>query len=141
MNDSGTDFFKIQSLYSKYCFALDGNDPQLLVECFAPDGIFQVSERQFTGADQLAAVAKAGENRPRHNYTNLWVKSIDGDKAVASAYFFLINVADGATCGYGIYDDDMTRDEHGVWRFQHRRVNFLWQSEAYKARTTAIKKQ
>lgn len=141
MNDAASDSFQIQSLYSKYCFALDGNNPQMLIECFAPDGIFQVAERQFKGEDQLTMVAQSGDNRPRHHYANLWVKRVEGDTAQASAYFFLVNLADGAICGYGHYDDDMVRGADGGWRFQHRRITFLWQSEAYKARTAAIKKQ
>lgn len=141
MNDQALDGFKIQSLYSKYCFALDGNNPALLLECFAPDGIFQVSERKFQGVEQLSMVASSGDKRPRHHYANLWVKSIAGDRAQASAYFFLVNIPDGAICGYGHYDDDMVRGADGEWRFQHRNITFLWQSEDYKARTTAIKKQ
>jgi hypothetical protein len=31
MNEPGNDSFEIQSLYSKYCFALDGNNPELLI--------------------------------------------------------------------------------------------------------------
>lgn len=141
MSESTNDHAKIQSLYSKYCFALDGNNPQLLLECFSPEGIFQVSERQFKGVDQLTMVAQSGDNRPRHHYANLWVRSIAGNEARASAYFFLVNIPDGAICGYGHYDDDMVRGADGEWRFQHRRITFLWQSEAYKARTSAIKKQ
>jgi hypothetical protein len=141
MNEPGNDNFEIQSLYSKYCFALDGNNPELLIECFAPDGIFQVSERHFQGVEQLSMVARSGDNRPRHHYANLWIKSIQGERAQASAYFFLVNLADGAICGYGHYDDDMVRGADGLWRFQHRRVTFLWQSEAYKARTTSITKK
>lgn len=141
MNDSANDSFAIQNLFSKYCFALDGNNPEMLLECFAPDGIFQVAERQFQGSEQLSAIARSGTGRPRHHYSNLWVKRIEGNKAQASAYFFLLDLPDGSCAGYGYYDDDMVCDDNRVWRFQHRRVVFLWQSETYKARTTAITKK
>lgn len=135
------DFFGIQSLYSRYCFALDGNDPPAFVDCFARDGIFQVAEREFRGVEQLSMLASPGGQRPRHQYANLWVKRIDGSRAQSTAYFHLLELADGACASYGRYDDDLVRDAAGVWRFQHRRITFLWQSEAYRARTTAIKKK
>jgi hypothetical protein len=141
MNNSTNDFSAIQNLYSKYCFGLDGNNPELLMECFTPNGIFQVAEREFQGPEQLSAIARNGANRPRHHYSNLWVKSIEGARAQASAYFFLLDLSDGSCAGYGYYDDDMVCDANRVWRFQHRRVVFLWQSETYKARTNAITKK
>ena len=142
MNDnSGNDFFAIQTLYSKYCYSLDQNNPELLIDCFAENGVFQVAERLFQGAEQFRAIALYVGDRPRHHYANLWVKSIAGDLAQAAAYFFLIDLATGACAGYGNYDDELVRDSNRVWRFRHRRVTFLWQSEAYKARTAAIPKK
>lgn len=141
MNNFANDAASIQSLYSKYCFALDGNNPELLLSCFAPGGIFQVGERQFQGEEQLSMVARSGEGRPRHHYTNLWVKQVEGNSAKASAYFFLLDLPDGSCAGYGHYDDDMVCDANREWRFQHRRIDFHWQSEKYKARTAAITKK
>ena len=140
MNQSFDDPSTIQALYSKYCFALDGNNPDLLLECFAPGAIFQVGDRQFQGEEQLATIARSGDGRPRHHYSNLWVKNVEGDKAVASAYFFLLDLPDGSCAGYGEYDDDMVCDPNRVWRFQHRRVKFMWQSDKYKARTNSVTK-
>ena len=139
MNDgSASDFFAIQNLYSRYCFGLDSNDPELFRDCFTEDGIFQVGDRPFQGTAELRPIALNGVGRPRHNYTNLWVKSVTGAKAQTAAYFFLIEVADGTCAGYGHYEDDLVCDAKRVWRFQHRRVIFLWQSEAYKARVAGI---
>lgn len=141
MNEANADFFGIQSLYSRYCFGIDGNDAALFVDCFAADGIFQVAEREFRGAEQLAMIANAGGDRPRHHYANLWVKRIHGGEAHATAYFFLFDLKDGACAGFGHYDDDLVRGSDGIWRFQHRRITFQFQSESYKARTNAIKKR
>lgn len=139
--DSANDFMAITSLYSRYCFGLDQNNPDLFRDCFVEDGIFQVAERSFQGAEALRAIALNGAARPRHHYSNLWVKSIVGAKAQAAAYFFLIDTGDASCAGYGHYEDDLACDASRVWRFQHRRVIFLWQSESYKQRTAAITKQ
>ena len=138
-DDAAGDFFAIQNLYSRYCFGIDRNDPDLFRDCFTEDGIFQVGERSFQGTDQLRAIALAGASR--HNYSNLWVKNIAGSQAQAAAYFFLLKLDDGTCSAFGHYEDELGRDAKRVWRFQHRRVIFLWQSEAYKARTAAITKK
>ena len=138
-DDTSADNFAIQNLYSRYCFGLDQNNPDLFRDCFTDNGIFQVAERSFQGTEALRAIALAGASR--HNYTNLWVKNIDGAKAQSAAYFFLLKLDDGTCSAYGHYEDDLARDAKRVWRFQHRRVIFLWQSEAYKARTAAIIKK
>ena len=138
---SGSDFFEIQTLYSRYCFAFDQNDGDSFVDCFARGGVFQVGETCFQDPEQLRAMAQHKGDRPRHHYANLWVKSIDGQVAHATAYFFLIALADGALAGYGNYEDELVRDAADVWRFQHRRVIFQWQSEAYKARAAAVMKK
>lgn len=140
MNNFANDSAAIQSLYSKYCFALDGNDADMLLECFASGGIFQVGDREFKGDKQLAAIAQSGDGRPRHHYSNLWVKSVEDGKAQASAYFFLLDIHDGSCAGYGQYHDEMVCNENRIWRFQHRRVEFMWQSEKYKSRTNSITK-
>jgi hypothetical protein len=139
-NTSGGDFFAIQTLYSRYCFAFDQNDGDAFVDCFAPGGMFQVGEACFQESAQLRAMAQHKGERPRHHYANLWVKSIVGPVAHATAYFFLIARADGAMAGYGNYEDELLCDAAGVWRFQHRRVIFQWQSDAYKARAAAVMK-
>ena len=130
----------IQQLYSRYCNGIDGNNPDLLADCFEPDGVFAVGDREFVGHAPIRAIAEKGGGRPRHHYLNLWVKDIDGDDAVSTAYFLVIELADGTNAGYGHYDDQVRRGADGVWRFVRRQVNFHWQSAAYQARTAQVTK-
>ncbi|MFN3256508.1 MAG: nuclear transport factor 2 family protein [Ilumatobacter sp.] len=128
----------IQTLYSKYCYGIDGNDPDLLAECFDADGVFAVGEREFAGHEAIRAIASRGGGRPRHHYLNLWVKEVDGNTAVSTAYFLVVDLESGQTAGYGHYDDQVRLHDDGAWRFERRQVNFHWQSEAYRSHTAAV---
>ena len=127
----------IQTLYSKYCHGLDGNDPDLLADCFEPDGVFAVGDREFVGHEPIRAIASSGR-RPRHHYLNLWVKRVDGGDAVSTAYFLVVDLDSGETAGYGHYDDRVRRGADGAWRFVRRQIHFHWQSEAYRTHTAAV---
>ena len=130
----------IQTLYSRYCFGLDGHDPDLLADCFEADGVFAVGDREFAGHEPIRAIASKEGPRPRHHYLNLWVKSVDGDDAVSTAYFLVVDLESGATAGYGHYDDKVRRGADDTWRFKHRQIDFHWQSEAYRTHTAATTK-
>ena len=141
MNAIDAEFAGIQSLYSKYCFALDAGDGATFGECFAEDGIFQLEERQFHGRERIAQIAASSRGtRPPHYYANLWVKRVEGGKAEAAAYFVVFDPTAGAVAGSGHYNDDLVRGTDGQWRFAHRRITYVWQSPSYKARADALKK-
>jgi hypothetical protein len=128
----------IQQLYSRYCFGFDGRDPELFLGCFVEDGVFAVDDREFVGHDALRPIVGLPGDRPRHHYLNHWVKEVNGDSAIGSAYFLTVDLATGENSGYGHYDDQLVRGDDGEWRFARRHVHFHWQSEAYKARTATI---
>ncbi len=121
----------IQELYSRYCFGYDNNDQDLFADCFVDDGVFAVGSREFTG-DEIRFIASR-EGRPRHHYLNLWVRSVDGDRAASSAYFFVVERETALTVGYGDYHDDVQRGGDGLWRFVRRDVEFLWQTPEERA--------
>ncbi|WP_395155376.1 nuclear transport factor 2 family protein [Ilumatobacter sp.] len=128
----------IQQLYSRYCFGIDDCDPDLFADCFESDGVFGVGPRDFTG-DELRFIASR-EGRPRHFYSNLWVKDVSGDEAISSAYFTVMELSTGQTAGYGHYDDDVRRSADGQWRFARRQVVFHWQTEAERQQTAKVTK-
>jgi hypothetical protein len=128
----------IQTLYSRYCFGIDGKDPDLLADCFVSDGIFAVGEREFVGHEAIRGIATLGGIRTRHHYLNPWVKETDGHQALSTAYFLVVEPQTGANAGYGHYVDDVVCGDDGAWRFRRRDVVFLWQSEAYRSRTATI---
>ena len=116
----------VQELYSRYCFAYDDDDVELFADCFVAEGVFAVGAREFRG-DEIGQIASR-HGRPRHQYLNLWVREVDGDRAVSSAYFFVTERSTGQTVGYGNYDDTVRRGDDGLWRFVRRQVTFLWQT-------------
>jgi hypothetical protein len=140
MNALDVQFASIQSLYSKYCFSLDGGDGAVFGDCFTPDGIFQIEERQFHGRERIAQIAGSPRGiRPPHFHANLWVKRVEGTLAEAAAYFLVLDPGTGSVAGFGHYEDDLVRDEDDLWRFKHRRITFVWQTPSYKARADALK--
>lgn len=140
MNAIDTEFPGIQTLYSKYCFALDGGDGPVFGDCFTADGVFQLEERQFHGRATIQQIAgKPRGTRPPHVHSNLWVKKVEGSEAQASAYFLVLDPANGTVAGIGHYHDDLVRESDGLWRFKHRRITYTWQSPSYKARADALK--
>ena len=119
---------------------MDGHDPDLLADCFEADGVFAVGDREFAGHEPIRAIASKEGPRPRHHDLNLRVKSVDGDAAVSTAYFLVVDLESGATAGYGHYDDKVRRGADGTWRFKRRQIDFHWQSEAYRTHTAATTK-
>jgi hypothetical protein len=140
MDATESEFAGIQTLYSRYCFSLDGGDRVAFGDCFALDGIFQLEERQFRGRERISQIAgQPRGTRPPHFHSNLWVKRVAGREAEASAYFLVLDPTAGAPAGFGHYNDDLVREADGRWRFKHRRITFVWQSPSYKARADALK--
>src|SRR6056297_24520 len=128
----------IQQLYSRYCFGFDGKDPDLFVSCFAEGGVMVVDGREFVGHDVLRPIAELSGDRPRHVFLNPWIKEVDGDTAVGSAYFLTVDLATGQNSSYGHYEDELIRGDDRNWRFRRRHIHFHWQSDAYKARTARV---
>lgn len=116
----------VQELYSRYCFAYDNDDLDGFADCFVDGAVFAVGTREFTGDEIRMIASRSG--RPRHNYLNLWVREVDGDRAHSSAYFFVVERETGLTVGYGDYDDVVQLGDDGRWRFVRRDVKFLWQT-------------
>jgi uncharacterized protein (TIGR02246 family) len=136
--DDVVDRVAILDLYSRYCFAIDASDAAAFGSCFLPDGVFDVVDRgRFAGREAIEnMISSSAEGRPRHMYMNPWIKQIDGDSATATAYFLVLNPANGENMGYGHYEDDLVRDTDGAWRWRTRQVVFEWTSAAYAGRGT-----
>lgn len=132
------DLAGIQQLYSRYCFGFDRKDAELFAGCFVPDGVLAVGDREYAGHDTLRAVAEFAGDRPRHHYLNPLVDEVRGDRARARAYFLTVDVGNGENSGCGEYVDELVRSDDGAWRFVRRRIDFHWQSEAYRARAASI---
>jgi len=139
---------EVQNLYARYAHALDEGDVAGFLDCFTADagmwpnaGPFQPDRGRFDREALAGFVAKTGRNRPRHLMLNVAAEVAEDDAgAAAKALFQLFDPASGEVRALGRYDDKVVRDADGVWRFAEKRVTFLWQSAAYRARAEAMPK-
>ena len=135
----------IRNLYSRYAHSLDDGDAAGFVDCFTEDagfhpntGPLQPDRGRFSGHDAIQGfVGATGKNRPRHLVLNLWIDVRDEMRATAVALFMLMDTGSGDIEALGRYDDELRRDAD-VWRFAEKRVQFVWQSDAYRERADAM---
>jgi hypothetical protein len=119
---------EVDALHASYCWAIDGGDGEALAACFAPDGVLQIGDREFRGAEQIRGLAQSIKpGAPRHHYDNLVITPVSDGVVRARSYFTLLG-GDGAVAGLGTYDDDLAHDPVAGWRWTHKRVNFQWRA-------------
>lgn len=115
-----------------YCHAIDYGPAELWADCFADDGVYvgklKGRTRQTIGREALTAYAAAHAMPPvRYVKHMLWapVIDIDGDHAVATGMFAVLNDSSGGPFVevYGRYEDELARQADGTWRFKKRISN------------------
>ncbi len=114
----------IQELFARYAHAIDDLNPEAWVECFTPDGVFQVGTRAMRGQTALRGYADVHieEIRCRHMMTN-FLYEVNGDEATGQCSMLATLATAG---GYkifaqGRYVDRLVKHE-GAWRIAHRKV-------------------
>jgi hypothetical protein len=113
--------------------ALDYGREAEFVDCFLPDGRFEVREptanggaaRTYSGAAELAAFAARHTRAPERFHKHVVVDaviSVDGDRAGVVSYFLRLDDVDGERVVYafGRYVDELARCADARWRFRHR---------------------
>lgn len=50
---------QLNELYASYCFGLDYDDDQRVLDCFTPDGVFVMSDHVFTGHGEIQRILDA----------------------------------------------------------------------------------
>jgi ketosteroid isomerase-like protein len=118
---------EILELFSRYCYAADGRDPEGWADCFAPDAVavssFWGSAR---GHDQLLAHAIDAAKRPREAERHMWLNTsidVNGDTAAFRAYLMITCMHEGkpVISVTGSYHGTVVRYK-GRWLFQERHV-------------------
>jgi len=114
----------IQELFARYAHAVDNLDPEAWVQCFTPDGVFQVGTRAMRGQAALRGYAEVHvrEIRCRHLMGN-FLYEIHGDEATGQCSMLATLATAG---GYkifaqGRYVDRLVKQD-GQWKIAHRRV-------------------
>lgn len=114
----------IQELFARYAHAIDDLKPEAWVECFTPDGVFQMGRRAIRGQAALRGYADihVQEIRCRHMMGN-FLYEVDGNEATGQCSMLATLATPG---GYkifaqGRYVDRLVKHD-GQWRIAHRRV-------------------
>lgn len=124
MENEWIDKLAIQELFARYAHAIDDLDVEAWVQCFAPDGIFQVGSRAMRGHAALHGYAEVHvkDIRCRHLMAN-FLYEIHGDEATGQCSMLATLATAG---GYKIFAQGRYVDRlgkfNGQWRIVHRRV-------------------
>ena len=114
----------IQELFARYAHAVDNLDPEAWMQCFTPEGVFQVGNRAMRGQAALRGYAEVHvrEIRCRHLMGN-FLYEIHGDKATGQCSMLATLATAG---GYKIFAQgryvDRLVKQNGRWKIAHRRV-------------------
>jgi hypothetical protein len=125
---------QILNLYAAYCFTFDADDAEDWAQCFAPDGVLEIVRNdlgdtspldrvlRLDGREALVAWRRELPKGRRHHNVNVWVKSIEGDRARCGAYLLGV-AADGVPSRRGHSVDELAQCSDGEWRFARREVH------------------
>jgi hypothetical protein len=124
---------EIRELYARYCFYVDEGQPGGFAAQFTEDGVLWLSDRgSYVGRGEIEAHVARRSGKTFHLIHNVAIDVIEGDVAHAHAYFQLLSPETGATVAYGTYDDALRRVD-GSWKWDRKRVNYRFRTEAYAA--------
>jgi SnoaL-like domain len=134
---SAIDYFEIQQLYSRYCFAIDLGDIEGFAACFTEDGAFQVlglpagapAAGRTIGHDALKVMDRnlyEGLQGHSRHWVSPTAMVIEGDEheVKAKAYLTVFRVGSAPAAGViltAIYWDTI-RNVDGHWLFSERLV-------------------
>jgi ketosteroid isomerase-like protein len=136
--DHFADHLAIRSLLDRYTDAVNRRDWTAMERVFAPDGVWDMGgptvgamAQRFEGATACAR-GIAGLVNPvalcvQSNHAPVIV--VDGDRATATSTINEIVLAPGSPGRmtiWGMYFDEIVRNEDGEWRFKVRRFRFAW---------------
>lgn len=115
----------IQELCARYAHAIDNLEPEAWVQCFTPDGGFQVATWVVRGHAALREYADVHvrEIRCRHMTSNL-LYEVDGNEATGQVSVLAALATPGGykIFGQGRYVDRLVK-QGGQWRIAHRHVD------------------
>lgn len=115
-----------------YSHAIDLGDREAWLDCFVPEGVFDVRSRlreyprrRFVGREQLRTFIEGHSAPPEAHHKHLYLVEdihLDGDTASASAYFVHLVDREGRPfmTSYGRYLDSLRLCEDRRWRIVKR---------------------
>lgn len=115
----------IQELLARYAHAIDDLDPEAWVQCFIPDGVFQVGSWAIRGHAAVRAYGEVHVREMRYRHlTGNFLYKINGNEATGQASFLgtLATPSGYKIFAQGRYMDRLVK-QAGQWRIAHRRVD------------------
>jgi 3-phenylpropionate/cinnamic acid dioxygenase small subunit len=126
-----SDMLEIQQVLSRYAFACDTRDWDLLDSCFLPDARVEYESLRafpdgYAGLRDSTIRTLGLLRSTQHLIGNLHVH-VDGDRASAVSYVQATHVGDDGRSWVtgGRYDDELVRTETG-WRIRARTFRRQW---------------
>jgi 3-phenylpropionate/cinnamic acid dioxygenase small subunit len=132
MIDGLIDRLAVEDVLTRYAFALDRRDWDLLETCFVSDAVLVYEPLpEFSGFATLRAAMQFGLEGTvtQHLITNIRI-TVDGDQAESWCYGHATHRRDDVDGGNlfvtgGAYEDSLTRAADG-WRIARRHVHAKW---------------
>lgn len=133
-----SDRLEIQDLITRYVYAIDERDYDVLDQVFTPDAVIDYSElggSKGTREETKRFLATAMPAFPAFQHLSVNTKlAIDGDRAQAKTILFnpMAMIHEGETRMFFIglwYVDTLVRTAEG-WRISHRREQKCWDYNA-----------
>jgi hypothetical protein len=116
----------------RYCHTIDYGLKEEWVDCFTPDGAFELRSpggertKRHAGADNLLTFVRGHTSAPGRWHKHLVADpriSVDGDAATAVSYYIRMDRSGDSRNyirSFGRYRDRLSRSADGRWRFVER---------------------
>lgn len=131
MTDNSSARLQILETVNRYAWSYDTRDLDLMSECFAPQGVFEILLEGHEGwgpyqgreaiIDWMASVMESQSDQRRHCVTNVIFREIAPTKALVESYLLLTAVENGnlrVVCT-GTYHDELAK-EGDAWLIQRK---------------------
>jgi hypothetical protein len=122
------DYAEIQQLYSRYAIGVDSGNADMFAGVFTPDATFELPTRTVQGRQQLAEIARPGDDRGPTNVSHVAVNIViepSPDGATGTSYFLRVKLGESGKpstlTGGGVYRDTFVKTSEG-WRIKKRIV-------------------
>lgn len=118
------DKLEILELLNRYILSIDSHDDAQFADNFHDDAVYVSPFGTASGREQILATIHGwhagGITAGRRHMIGAWRIDVDGDTAISSSSYWVVNAKDGTSIvASGEYEDQLTK-KAGVWKLQRR---------------------
>lgn len=121
----------INNRYAQYCWAADTRDKPLYADNYTEDAVLVSGDNRLVGRDAIARAMDSPLTN-RHLTTTLSIHDFEPRSARVHAYVLVLDEG-GNIAGLVEAHDLLVQEEDEAWRWKHRDVTFVYQSDGYMA--------